>query len=59
MNDAKVESMKTARQFGYDFWDGDRRYGYGGYKYDGRWEVGARQLIDTYDLANKAQILEV
>jgi SAM-dependent methyltransferase len=59
MMDSKVECMKVARAYGKDFWDGDRRYGYGGYKYDGRWEVVARRLIDIYGLGNDAKILDV
>ena len=30
-----------------DYWDGNRRYGYGGYKYDGRWKPLAQQFIVT------------
>ena len=25
--------MKKAKEYEYDYWDGDRRYGYGGYKF--------------------------
>ena len=59
MNDGKVHCMQIAREYGKDFWDGDRRYGYGGYKYDGRWEIVARKLIDTYNLPENAKILDV
>lgn len=59
MIDDKVHCMKIAKLYGKDFWDGDRRYGYGGYKYDGRWEVVARQLIDFYHLKTNAKILDV
>jgi hypothetical protein len=39
MNDDKVNCMIKARKFEKDFWDGNRRYGYGGYKYiPGRWK---------------------
>ena len=32
---AKTEEVQAvARQFGKDFFDGDRRYGYGGYNYN-------------------------
>src|SRR5690349_9175582 len=34
MLDDKVNCMKKAREYGFDYWDGDRRYGFGGYKYD-------------------------
>lgn len=59
MQDGKVECMKVAKQYGRDFWDGDRRYGYGGFKYDGRWEPVARKLIETYALGPDAGILDV
>lgn len=59
MNDDKVACMKKAREYGADFWDGDRRFGYGGYQYDGRWEPVARKLIDTYGLPENARILDV
>lgn len=59
MNDNKVECMKIARKYDKDYWDGDRRYGYGGYKYDGRWEVVAKKLIEIYNLPEDAKILDV
>lgn len=59
MNDDKVECMKVARKYGKDYWDGDRRYGYGGYKYDGRWEIVAKRLIEIYNLPEDAKILDV
>lgn len=55
----KVECMKVAKKYDKDYWDGDRRYGYGGYKYDGRWEVVAKKLIETYNLPEDAKILDV
>ncbi|HXD89384.1 MAG TPA: class I SAM-dependent methyltransferase [Urbifossiella sp.] len=59
MSDDKVHCSKVARRFDRDYWDGDRRYGYGGYKYDGRWAAVARQLIDAYGLKDDARILDV
>lgn len=55
----KIHCMKTAKLYGKPYWDGNRKYGYGGYKYDGRWEAVARQLIDFYKLKNDAKILDV
>ena len=37
----------------------DRRYGYGGYKYDGRWKAVAEGLVKEYDLKPDARILDV
>ena len=59
MTDSKIECMKVARVYGQDYWDGSRRYGYGGYKYDGRWETVARKFIEKYNLSNNAKILDV
>lgn len=59
MTDNKVEAMGKAREYEFDYWDGDRRYGYGGYKYDGRWKVVAEKLIDIYKLKPNAKILDV
>jgi len=59
MTDNKIECMKVGRGYGKDYWDGDRRYGYGGYKYDGRWSVVAKSLIKEYNLSEKAKILDV
>lgn len=59
MIDHKAECMKVARRYDREYWDGDRRYGYGGYRYDGRWEVVAKGLIDRYRLPDNAKILDV
>ncbi len=58
MND-KVACMLKAKEYEYDYWDGDRRFGYGGYKYDGRWKPVAEELIATYGLKSNARILDV
>ncbi len=55
----KVEAMRVAKRYGPDYWDGDRRYGYGGYRYDGRWKPVAERLIETYALRPDARILDV
>lgn len=59
MMDDKVHCMIKAKEYESDYWDGDRRYGYGGYRYDGRWKVVAEKLIDIYDLKPDATILDV
>jgi SAM-dependent methyltransferase len=59
MIDDKVHCMRKAKEYEFDYWDGDRRYGYGGYRYDGRWKVVAQQLIDHYRLGPNARILDV
>ena len=59
MVDSKVECMQAARRYGAEYWDGDRRYGYGGYRYDGRWKPVAEKLVETYGLRPDAAILDV
>ncbi len=60
MNDDKVACMKVAREYGTDYWDGDRRFGYGGYRYDGRWKPVAERIIDEYGLPQHgARILDM
>jgi len=60
MIDSKVEAMLVAKQYEEQYWDGDRRYGYGGYKYiPGRWKPVAEELIKEYKLTNQSSILDV
>lgn len=60
MMDEKVHCMQKAKEYGADYWDGDRRYGYGGYKYmPGRWKPVAQALIDTYGLKAGSSVLDV
>lgn len=51
--------MRLARKYGRDFWDGERRYGYGGYRYDERWKPVAKDLIKIYRLRDNARILDI
>jgi SAM-dependent methyltransferase len=59
MSDSKVDCMRVARDYGPEFWDGDRRFGYGGYTYDGRWRSVAQALIKHYQLPEDAKVLDV
>jgi SAM-dependent methyltransferase len=53
------EIIKLAKQFGKDFFDGDRKCGYGGYKYDGRWKSVVKRMKDRYELSDNAAILDI
>jgi protein-L-isoaspartate(D-aspartate) O-methyltransferase len=55
----KAESAAIAKQWGRDYWDGDRRYGYGGYSYDGRWLPIAKDLVAHYGLKPGDKILDI
>ena len=60
MVDDKVHCMLKAKEYEKDYWDGDRRYGYGGYRYlPGRWAPVAKALIEIYGLKSDAKILDV
>lgn len=60
MVDDKVACMIIAKQYGKDYWDGDRRFGYGGYRYiPGRWKSVAQALLDTYQLGPGSRVLDV
>src|SRR3990167_9141783 len=55
----KAEAAKIACQFEKDYWDGDRKFGYGGYKYDGRWRAVADLLAKHYQLKAGDKVLDV
>ena len=60
MVDDKVHCMLKAKEYESDYWDGDRRYGYGGYKYmAGWWKPVAEALIEKYKLTNGSSVLDV
>ena len=60
MNDDKIACMKKAREYEFDYWDGPRRFGYGGYKYiPGRWKPVAEALIERYKLKAGDRVLDL
>ena len=54
-----AEVVRIARQFGREYWDGERKYGYGGYRYDGRWRAVARDMIAHFALKPGMRVLDV
>ena len=51
---------ELSRQFGKDYFDGDRRHGYGGYNYHPRfWQPTVKRIRDYYHLADDASLLDV
>ena len=51
MKNEKVHCSKVAKKYSKEYWDGDRKFGYGGYKYiPGRWKPVAEKLIKKYKL---------
>jgi ubiquinone/menaquinone biosynthesis C-methylase UbiE len=60
MNDDKVACMVKAKQYEADYWDGDRRFGYGGYVFQpSRWRPVAKALISAYGLTSASSVLDV
>lgn len=59
VNHEKPECMDVASEFEGKYWDGDRKYGYGGYNYDGRWESIAKKLIEYYCLDQTSRVLDI
>ncbi len=55
----KAMCAPLAKQWGYDYWDGDRRYGYGGFNYDGRWRPIALDIVKHYGLKPGDKILDI
>jgi SAM-dependent methyltransferase len=56
----KAKAAQLAKQWDYDYWDGDRRINYGGYKYlPGRWEKVAKAMADHYGIKPGDKILDV
>jgi cyclopropane fatty-acyl-phospholipid synthase-like methyltransferase len=52
--------INKAREFGYEYFDGDRIYGYGGYTYDKKyWEKTARYILEYYDIKDGMKILDI
>jgi SAM-dependent methyltransferase len=58
--EAKDKSViDIAKRYGKEYFDGDRKYGYGGYRYDGRWMPVARDIIGFFNLNAMSKILDV
>ncbi|MBI5195205.1 MAG: class I SAM-dependent methyltransferase [Nitrospirae bacterium] len=53
------EIIAIAKRFDKDFFDGDRKCGYGGYKYDGRWKTVVKRMKEYYNLSDNAAILDI
>lgn len=54
------EDRRIARQFGKEFFDGDRRTGYGGYSYNPRfWTPVIPSFKERYHLTPESRVLDV
>jgi protein-L-isoaspartate(D-aspartate) O-methyltransferase len=56
----KPKAAELAKKWDFDYWDGDRRICYGGYRYmEGRWEPVARAMVEHYGIKPGDRILDV
>ena len=54
------EDRRIARQFGREFFDGERRHGYGGFSYNPRfWQPVVPTFCDHYGLTAASSLLDV
>src|SRR6478735_4940701 len=53
------EIVEISRQYGELYFDGPRKYGYGGYRYDGRWIPVAEDMVKHFDLKPGDRVLDV
>jgi SAM-dependent methyltransferase len=51
--------IATAKQYGAEYFDGPREYGYGGYRYDGRWLPVAADIVSHFALKPGQRVLDV
>lgn len=54
-----LEVIRISREYGEMYFDGPRDYGYGGYRYDGRWVPVAGDIIRYFGLKPGDRVLDV
>jgi SAM-dependent methyltransferase len=55
----KARAADLAKKWDLEYWDGDRRTGYGGMKYDGRWRKVADAMASHYGLKAGQRVLDI
>lgn len=53
------EVIRISREYGELYFDGPRTYGYGGYRYDGRWIPVAEDIVRHFDLKPGDRVLDI
>ena len=54
------ESRAIGRKFGFDYFDGDRNHGYGGFSYNSRfWQPVIPTIVENYQITNQSKVLDV
>jgi len=54
-----AEIIAISREYGELYFDGPRTYGYGGYRYDGRWVPVAADMVAHFGLKPGDRVLDV
>jgi SAM-dependent methyltransferase len=54
-----AEVIAVSKQFGEMYFDGPREYGYGGYRYDGRWVPVAADIVSHFGLRPGMRVLDI
>ena len=54
-----ADVIEISRQYGEMYFDGPREYGYGGYRYDGRWIPVAEDMVRHFSLKRGDRVLDV
>jgi len=55
--DLSPEALERAARLDFFYYDGDRKYGFGGYRYDGRWRAVAAAARERYGLHSGSRVL--
>jgi len=54
------DEIKISKQFGREYFDGERKFGLGGYKYDSKYfKPVVKNIIDHYGINNNSSLLDV
>ena len=60
VNKEKIQCMKIAKKYEKDYWDGPKKFGYGGYNYIPNYHTFlAQNLIRDYSLDSESKILDI
>lgn len=54
-----IEDRILSWRLDKEYFDGNRKQGYAGYKYDGRWKPVAKDFIEHYNLKSNSKILDI
>ena len=55
----KAKVSELAKNFHFDYRDGDCKVGYGCFSYDGRWQKDVDKMVEHYNLKTGDKVLEV